>query len=374
MKNIKGLDTLRAFAVFFVIIEHFGVWFDDTSTSGKIIRYILIPDGGFGVDLFFVLSGFLITSILFKARRDAQNNKPLIIIKNFFIRRALRIFPIYYLLLFVLFLVKYPGIKEHMGYYSTYTANFLFYRTNAWNSFSHTWTLDVEEQFYLLWPWLIIFIKERYFKYVAFICIATGIISTYIAIVQGHIAPFLVFNCIDAFAIGGLYAWARLGVAENKKFETIIKRVVVVVALGIYFYWKVTPQFTDYPVYGLFLVKVVNSIIAVWLIILVVNNRSEWVAKYILGNRFLNFIGKISYGIYLYHYVYIVGYCNEVNHLLYQVTLPYPRINKTIHDHHVDYWIQVSAIIIIATLSYKLIEQPLLKFKKKFNYSEKITK
>jgi peptidoglycan/LPS O-acetylase OafA/YrhL len=50
MKKIKGLDTLRAFAVFFVIITHFGVWFDDTSPSGKFIKIVLIPDGGFGVD------------------------------------------------------------------------------------------------------------------------------------------------------------------------------------------------------------------------------------------------------------------------------------------------------------------------------------
>ncbi len=64
MEKIKGLDTLRAFAVFFVIIQHFGVWFDYTSPSGKFITNVLIPDGGFGVNLFFVLSGFLITSIL----------------------------------------------------------------------------------------------------------------------------------------------------------------------------------------------------------------------------------------------------------------------------------------------------------------------
>ena len=160
MEKIKGLDTLRAFAVFFVIIQHFGVWFDYTSPSGKFITNVLIPDGGFGVNLFFVLSGFLITSILLKAKSAARDDQRLTLVKNFFIRRALRIFPIYYLLLFFLFFIDYPDIRHYFVYFVTYTSNILSWLTNSWNSFSHTWTLAVEEQFYLLWPWLIIFVND----------------------------------------------------------------------------------------------------------------------------------------------------------------------------------------------------------------------
>ncbi len=367
MEKIKGLDTLRAFAVFFVIIQHFGVWFDYTSPSGKFITNVLIPDGGFGVDLFFVLSGFLITSILLKAKIAARGNDRFVLIRNFFIRRALRIFPIYYLLLFLLFAINYHDIRHYFIYFVTYTANILSWRTNSWNSFSHTWTLAVEEQFYILWPWLIIFVREKYLKYVFGAAIITGICSTYYNMeVQGHMGPLLVFNCFDAFGMGGLYAWARLGNDRLKRFETATK-VLAVIALCLYFYWKIA-QLRNYPLAGLSMIKTVNAVIALWLIILVINNRSAWIGKYLLGNRFLNYIGKISYGIYLYHYVYLGLLFNTVNGFLYRITLPYPALNKTIHDSHVDYWIEVSVMIGIAAISYALIEKPLLNLKKYFTY------
>jgi len=369
MQKIKGLDTLRAFAVFFVIIEHFGVWFDDTSPAGKFIRGVIIPDGGFGLDLFFVLSGFLITGILFNAKANAQGCRPMVLVKNFFIRRALRIFPIYYLLVFFLLIVNYEGLKEHIAYYLAYCINVFCYRTNTWTSFSHTWTLDVEEQFYLLWPWLVIFVNEKYFRFVAVVAIVVGVASTYLALtVQGRIGPLLVFNCLDAFAIGGLYAWARLSENRLPQFEKIMKPVIAV-SLIYYFGWKIALHTNTADLHWIFLIKTASSLIGLGLIMAVVNNRSKWVGCYILENRFLNFIGRISYGIYLYHYVYIIGFCNQVNQFIYQHTLPYPDINRIVHDHHFDYWLQLSIMVIIAALSYKLIEQPILRLKNRFSYS-----
>lgn len=122
MEKIKGLDTLRAFAVIFVIIAHFGVWFDGTSFSGKLLKNVLIPDGAFGVTLFFVLSGFLITSILLKDRESSGPKS--LLVRDFFARRALRIFPIYYLLIAILYLVNYPGIRASAWYDLTYTQFF----------------------------------------------------------------------------------------------------------------------------------------------------------------------------------------------------------------------------------------------------------
>ncbi len=371
MKKITGLDTLRAFAVIFVIIEHFGVWFDDTSPSGIFIKNVLIPDGGFGVHLFFVLSGFLITSILFNAKNSKYNTHRFYIIKNFYIRRALRIFPIYYLLIILLLIDNYPDFKNNIWFYLTYTTNFLCWHSNVWNSFSHTWTLAVEEQFYLIWPWLILYIKNKYFKYVVFTAILIGIISTYFAIeVQARIGTIMVYNCIDAFAIGAFYSWAKLEKNRNDKFIKTIKQLAFI-ALTFYFYSKLTNNhIINYPAipHFSFLIKTINSIISVWLIMLVVNNRSKWVDRFLLKNRFLNYIGKISYGIYLYHYVYINGYCNPINKFIYQITLPYPTINHVVHDHHFDYWLEVAIMISIAALSYKFIEKPILAFKNKYNY------
>jgi peptidoglycan/LPS O-acetylase OafA/YrhL len=304
MQKLKGLDILRAFAVFFVIIAHYGVWYDDATPVGKFATYAIVPDGRFGVDLFFVLSGFLITSILLNARKTSNGQHPLVIIKNFFIRRALRIFPIYYLLLALLYFVNYPEVRQNFWYFATYTANLLPYHSNTWNRLCHTWTLAVEEQFYLLWPWLIILINEKYLKYVFYAAITTGIISTYIGMqVQGHMEPFLVFNSFDAFGIGGLYACCRLDDKRSEIFETWIK-ILVIAALCGYFYWSISLLY-NYVTLAVWLRKTANSIISIWLIILIIRNRSATVTKYLLGNRFLNYIGKISYGLYLYHFPYL---------------------------------------------------------------------
>lgn len=368
MQHVKGLDTLRAFAVFLVIIEHFGVWFDDTSPSGRFIRQVIIPDGGFGLQLFFVLSGFLITGILLEARDNAGSKG--LILRNFYVRRALRIFPIYYLLVAALYLVRYPDIREHIGYYLTYTFNVVCHRTNSWNSFSHTWTLDVEEQFYLLWPVAVLFTPGKYFRQMALAAIATGIATTWYAINrQGHMAPLLVQNSLDAFALGGLYAWHH----QQPKRESWFRRKLLpaaIVATTAYFIIKGALLTGTMKNDWLFLTKTINSIVALQLIIIVVNAREGLVKKYLLENAALNYLGKISYGIYLYHYVYINYCCGIVNAFFYKITLPAPTLNAIIHDHHVDYWLQVAIMVVVAAVSYRFIEQPLLKLKDKFSYKE----
>ena len=142
MKYIKGLDTLRAFAVIFVIIEHWSIPFDFEANS--LTQYWIkgiIPNGGFGVVLFFVLSGFLITSILLKSKQEGSNK--FLILKNFIIRRSLRIFPVYYLTIFVLILLKYPFIEDNLSYFLFYISNIQIYQAKAFNEFSHTWSLAV---------------------------------------------------------------------------------------------------------------------------------------------------------------------------------------------------------------------------------------
>lgn len=366
MQQIKGLNTLRAFAVFFVIIEHFGVWFDDTSPSGSFIRHAIIPDGGFGVHLFFVLSGFLITGILLK-ERDTGGSKGLIL-RNFYVRRALRIFPIYYLLVAGLYLVRYPDVREHIGYYLTYTFNVVCHRTNSWNSFSHTWSLDVEEQFYLLWPVAVLFTPGKYFRHLALAAIAIGIATTWYAINrQGHMGPLLVQNNLDAFALGGLYAWYRQQPEQEVWFRRKLLPAAIMANIA-YCTIKIALLMGTVKNDWLFLAKTTNSIVALQLIVIVVNAREGLLKKYLLENPALNYLGKISYGIYLYHYVYINHYCGTVNAFFYKITLPVPLLNSIIHDHHVDYWLQVTIIVIIAAISYRFIEQPILTLKDRFSY------
>ena len=370
MKHIKGLDTLRAFAVFFVLIQHKGVWFDDTAPNGRFIKEVLIPDGGGGVFLFFVLSGFLITSILLAQRTDDGSAKGGII-KNFFIRRTLRIFPIYYLLLLFLYAIDYTGLKEDLPWHLTYTTNIRCYLTNSWNSFSHAWTLSVEEQFYLLWPWLIIFTPGRYLKHVFFSAIAIGIASTwYCMTIKGHMAPFLVFNCFDSFGIGGLLAYAQTNEKYAAYFDKAIKWVGSL-ALCIYLYWKVG-MFLHWEVYGLVFLKTIDSVMAVCIISAVIKAKPSRFRRYFLENRFLNFVGRISYGIYLYHYVYNALAYYQLNDLLDKITREHASLNALVIDPHFYYWLHVGMIIAISAASYYLIEQPILRLKKYFTYKDKV--
>ncbi|MBS1598804.1 MAG: acyltransferase [Bacteroidetes bacterium] len=164
MKYIKGLDSLRALAINLVVISHWGLPIE----SALIVRFVdqdRVLAGRFGVDLFFVLSGFLITSILLQERKNSNESK-LYVIRNFFVRRILRIFPIYYLFIFFVASIHYPFVKDHLIWILSYTSNILVYKQQLWYPMSHTWSLAVEEQFYLIWPWLIVFVPEKWLKHV----------------------------------------------------------------------------------------------------------------------------------------------------------------------------------------------------------------
>lgn len=145
---IKGLDGLRGIAVLLVIISHISFWnrlgFDNNFTS-------IMMNGDFGVRLFFVLSGFLITFLLL----NEKITKGSINLKTFWIRRFLRLMPVYYVAILFTFIIELIGlirIPNCSYYYAlTYTYNFVTPDCN-WKGFSHFWSLAVEEHFYLLWP------------------------------------------------------------------------------------------------------------------------------------------------------------------------------------------------------------------------------
>ncbi|MBK8553825.1 MAG: acyltransferase [Ignavibacteria bacterium] len=148
------LDSLRTFAVFSVLIGH---WF------AEFEKFSNFPFGMFGVTLFFVLSGFLITQILISGRIDTEEifKKKIHSIKQFYIRRTLRIFPIYYITIFICLLFNVQDIRDKFFWFLFYASNIYFYNINDWaGSLSHLWTLAVEEQFYLLWPFIILLFRR----------------------------------------------------------------------------------------------------------------------------------------------------------------------------------------------------------------------
>ncbi len=144
MKHFKQLDGLRFVAVFLVLIIHFAT-----------IIGMHFSAGYYGVELFFVISGFLITTILLKTEEPFG-----IAYKKFIGRRTLRIFPIYYLTIFILFIIGNKYVHEYLIYCLTYTYNYIYFKVPV-NSISHFWSLGVEEQFYLFWPFLILSLRNN---------------------------------------------------------------------------------------------------------------------------------------------------------------------------------------------------------------------
>lgn len=235
-----------------VVIAHWSPVIRIDQPVARFIRIFFIPDGTFGVNMFFVLSGFLITSILLNVRSGTHTDSRSQIIKIFFARRVLRIFPIYYLLLLLLYGLNMGDVVSNIWYYLTYTINIVYYKTGQLNAVSYIWTLAVEEQFYLLWPWLIVFVERNYLGYLFAAAIVAGIASTFITMgVYDQKFPFLVINCFDAFGIGGIYAFVMLRSDLRMQFERVTKKMVLI-PLIIYGYWKIA-DYTYQPQYSIFL-------------------------------------------------------------------------------------------------------------------------
>ena len=159
MRYIKQLDSIRAIAVILVLIWH---WLPKTSILNTF------RTGPFGVTIFFVLSGFLITKILLDNRNNAErlNNSKGTVLKSFYSRRILRIFPAYYLTVFLTLLLHrklglsfpFPEFLSSI----TYTSDFYVFELKKWPLLTpHFWSLSVEEQFYLIWPLIILFIPKK---------------------------------------------------------------------------------------------------------------------------------------------------------------------------------------------------------------------
>lgn len=346
MKLIPGLNGLRGIAVILVIISH---------RFPLTHPFHTFPLGSIGVDIFFVLSGFLISRILFENIKEleTENVSKTKMLKNFFFRRILRIFPIYYLTLIFLYLSKGligNNFSENALWYFFYGANYLNYFENKWfGSLAHLWSLSVEEQFYLLWPFLLFFIfKQNKIFFALIICIAFGTIYPFF--ISGN-SSILTLACINAFGIGSLLAYFEILDPSNvTKFLNTIKYILVPTLLLIII------NFTIYKI-PYFSNRLAVSIIAVAIISYCRYNPSGFIVRYLLGNKILSFIGMLSYGIYLYHNL-IPKY--------WRYGLFKLGIESSSSFNFLQFSLQTLCIIIFSYFSWICIEKPILKLKKHF--------
>ena len=171
--------------------------------------------GGWGVDLFFVLSGFLITGILLRARRQIEGSpSKRHVLRAFYARRFLRIFPLYYAVLLLLVVLGFSEVQKAFGWHALYQSNhhIMFLRGRWYGADVHFWSLAVEEQFYIMWPLLILWVPSRRLPLLMILAIVCGPLSCalLIPIYWGEEqvgTRVLMPQCLDVLSTGALLAW-----------------------------------------------------------------------------------------------------------------------------------------------------------------------
>ena len=347
-KYYPGIDGLRCVAVFLVLLQHFAKY---------IARYFYT--GYYGVDLFFVISGFLVTGILLQAKGHSFK-------ENYFYfigRRTLRIFPIYYLTILILWLCAQPVVRENLVYLLTYTFNYaLILKAVPKSSVSHFWSLSVEEQFYLFWPFFVLLLKKRtgVLFVIAMAMIVTGYSQQVFSIFPA-VSPYNYVSLLTRMAPLGLGAAGAIVVYKNKLPHDVFKnRVVEYAVLLLLLITLATDYAFKLPVLGLCSLFLVLKA--------ALYNFSCTFLNQLLHNKRVLYIGSISYGIYVFHYP-ILYFCNSLFDLFW-ANINFSFLGSfqkyTWHTWIIKLPLYSLLTIGLAALSFKYIETPMLKLKDRF--------
>lgn len=353
-KHIIQFEGVRFFAVLMVMIAHWLQW-QWTNPFFSKIPFI------HGVTVFFVLSGFLITKILIlnKNRYISEGKSKLVLIRQFYLRRFLRIFPIYYLLIIFLFAFNYNNTRELFPWLVTYSTNIYQSIYNVYiGDFSHFWSLAVEEQFYLFWPFVILFTKPNKIFFVILLTIIISLIIQfylYIFIGKWMITSYFTLCCMYSLGIGALLAYLKI---YNERLTSILSKPVFLYStFGFYISSVIILNMYDITFPKEIYDNIFLSILSFFIILRASENGFKGIFKKILENKFVTYSGKISYGLYVYHVF--------VSSLFFFVA---PKIGLPTSNKYISFVILYLITFFVSHVSWKLIEQPINKIKEKVPY------
>lgn len=329
--NISSLDGLRAFSILIVIAQHFSSA-HQFGAQNYLWRFQL---GDLGVRIFFVISGFLITTLLME--EQARHGR--INLYKFYARRFLRIFPAYYFFLAVIFILTISSIIPSQ---LDDLVSPLLYLSNYFETsrvLAHTWSLAVEQQFYLIWPFIIFFLG---FRYGLTIAIIFSILAPLYRVLISLDAPeiptiWTQFQTAgDAIAAGCIFAMLRERLWAMQTYRNFInQRTLIISMLAIGF----LASSHKWPVFW----NGIGSVMMTLLIVIMIDcciRINQSIAYKVLNSAPLVFIGTISYSLYIWQQVFAYG--------------------KLTHDAVLS----TICLFLVACLSHFLVERPALRLKR----------
>lgn len=349
-KQIPPLDGVRGLAAFMVLVVHF--WerggFEALPVPSWLVRFASI--GGTGVDLFFVLSGFLITRILLASRSKEGY------FVNFYARRSLRILPLYYgFLIIYYFLIPFidgrkPGNLEYSWWYWCYLQNIPL-TFNSFPSYGpmQYWSLAVEEHFYLFWPLLLYIIPSRHFSKACWSVVLIAFVCRCIFAMWLDVSTYYFTPCrMDALALGGLLAcWELDGTLKSKEKQILYAFPVVFTLSAVAWFassghgWRIM-QCVKF---------LVSATLYAFLVAVVVNGARTWIVRACFNNPLGRFSGRVSYGTYVYH----IACFNLARDLFPFNERPWMGMVAAF-----------GSVYMLSWLSFRFLESPFLNLKKRF--------
>lgn len=366
----SGLNGLRFFAAVAVMVTHIELIkgqmpFNYLYESSKLVFEL----GGLGVVFFFVLSGFLITYLLLSEKRKTGT----INVKFFYIRRILRIWPLYFFVVILGFFVlpkfhfmdvPYFFLPEFAGQFSI--LNFLLFVFMLPNlafavfrplpHIGQTWSIGVEEQFYLIWPWVVKKsgnILKTLLSIIVFMVAFKVIISLIYKLDPNNqdlkaLKDVVAMFKIESMAIGGIGAWM---VFEKKYFNKFLSNYWLLGSFcGVAFLIYFTPEIIQDGIF------IVYSVLFLIIILNVSLNQNSFLK---LENKIFVFLGNISYGMYMYHMMVVAAVIGFLKYIEFPVS-------NSLLSQFIVYSGSILFTILISSLSYTLFEARFLKLKNKF--------